>query len=83
MLVNNCDYFWVLQRGKHEFAGSPFLRLGNGKHLKFGRLVRAERTEQAGKFKEEVNRIISENISKMLDSLGHKRNDYVFKLPKE
>lgn len=60
---------------------SPFLKLGNGRYLKYWKLIRAERTEQADKFKKKVRDIISQNISGMLDSLGHERNDYVSELP--
>ena len=85
---NGCDIgFWTTYPAQstdfQQLVGSPFKRLGNGKYLKFWRLVRAERTEQANKFKGEVNGIISENISDMLDSLGHKQNDHVFQLSTE
>ena len=64
-----------------QLLGSPFLRLGNGKHLVFWRSVRAEPTGQANRFKTAVDKVVSENMGKMLNSLGHKRNDFVLELP--
>ncbi len=66
-----------------QLVGSPFMRLGNGKYLKFWTLIRAERTEQAERFKTEVSRVVSKSISEMLDSLGHEPGDHVLRLPEE
>jgi len=65
-----------------QLVGSPFLRLGNGKYLKFWQLVRGERTEQAKVFTEHVTQVISKNISRMLDQLGNQPKDSVIQLPK-
>ena len=64
-----------------QLAGSPFMRIGNGKYLMWWMLVRAEKTDQANKFRAEVEKVISINISKLLDSLGYKPNDYTLRLP--
>jgi hypothetical protein len=64
-----------------QLEGSPFMRIGNGKYLMWWMLVRAEKTDQANRFRAKVEKIISINISKMLDSLGYKPNDYTLRLP--
>jgi len=55
-----------------QIASSPLIKIKNGKYIQFWRSVRAEDTEQGREFKKEVNKILSKNISKMLESLGHK-----------
>ncbi len=66
-----------------QLAGSPYMKLANRKYLKFWRLVMAENTKEADRFKGEANRIISENITRMLNQLGHMPKDYVLELPEE
>ena len=69
------------QTDVQQLVGSPFLRLGNGKYLKFWRLVRTEQTEQAKIFRARVNEIISKRIYEMLEKLGHNPKDWINRLP--
>ena len=63
------------------FAGYRYLKLRSGKVLRYGKLIYVEKTEEAARAKNKIDHIISENVTEMLERLGHKPEDIVRKYP--
>lgn len=61
---------------RNQLKGSPYLRLKNGKYLKFYILVRAEKTNSGKEFTEKIQNIAYGRIKSMLESLGNKPEDF-------
>lgn len=54
-----------------QLKGSSLLQIKNGKHIKYWRLVRTERSKEGQEFCKSVNGIIDRRLNEMFDKLGY------------